>query len=258
MVGFAKVSTVQNVASKNAVGGHRSFLFGAGNSSPKGELADEDENREDWHFKNACTFRGGAGVVDNYEFSWHPGIGDPTIAGWVTVALYLLASVSCWMTMGCVRRQNWNDKSDAHIWRIISVFFFILGINKQLDLQSGMTELGRMLAYSEGWYERRQAVQIYFVVSVAAVCLAIIPAFIYWVRTSPIQMWIALVGSTFVLGYVLIRAASFHHLDSFFRSRFLGLKWYWILEMAGIVIVLLASEWRRAKVVQQIGGRVAS
>lgn len=149
--------------------------------------------------------------------------------------------------MGCVRQQNLDDKSDARIWRFISLFFFILGMNKQLDLQSGMTELGRMVAYSEGWYERRQAVQVYFVIGVAAACVATIPAFIYCIRKSPVQMWIASVGSTFVLGYVLIRAASFHNLDSFFRSRFFGLKWYWILEMAGILIVLLASEWRRAK-----------
>jgi len=150
-----------------------------------------------------------------------------------------------------------NDKSDARIWRFISLFFFILGINKQLDLQSGMTELGRMVAYSQGWYERRQVVQIDFVISVAAACVAIVPACIYCIRKSPIQMWIASIGSTFVLGYVLIRMASFHHLDSFFRSRFLGLKWYWILEMAGILIVLLASEWRRAKAVHQMGGHVA-
>ncbi|MDQ0559928.1 cytochrome bd-type quinol oxidase subunit 2 [Rhizobium mesoamericanum] len=186
-------------------------------------------------------------MTSNYEFRWHPGIGDPTIAGWVTIALYLLTGISCWMTMGCVRQQNLDDKSDARIWRFISLFFFILGMNKQLDLQSGMTELGRMVAYSEGWYERRQAVQVYFVIGVAAACVATIPAFIYCIRKSPVQMWIASVGSTFVLGYVLIRAASFHNLDSFFRSRFFGLKWYWILEMAGILIVLLASEWRRAK-----------
>jgi hypothetical protein len=50
-----------------------------------------------------------------------------------------------------------------------------------------------------------------------------------------------------VLGYVFIRAASFHHIDRFIDSRILGFKWNWVLEMGGIVIVLLGSEWRRAK-----------
>jgi len=44
---------------------------------------------------------------------------------------------------------------------------------------------------------------------------------------------------------VLIRAASFHHIDRFIGDRILGLKWNWILEMGGISIVLLSSEWRQ-------------
>jgi hypothetical protein len=44
---------------------------------------------------------------------------------------------------------------------------------------------------------------------------------------------------------VLIRAASFHHIDRLIGRTILGLKWNWVLEMGGITIVLLASEWRR-------------
>jgi len=197
-------------------------------------------------------------MAPNFEFSWHPGIGDPTAGGWITVALYLLAAGSCWMTVRVLRRQDPKDKSDARLWRNISVLFFLLGINKQLDLQSGLTELGRMVAYSGGWYEHRQTVQIYFIVGITAVCLAILPVLIFGLRKAPFQTWMAVAGSTFVLGYVLIRAASFHHMDSFLRTRLLGLKWYWILEMAGIVIVLISSEWRRAKAFQQVGERVAN
>ena len=32
------------------------------------------------------------------HFNWTPKIGDPTIAGWVTVVLYLLAAGSCWIS----------------------------------------------------------------------------------------------------------------------------------------------------------------
>src|SRR5882724_10971904 len=31
-----------------------------------------------------------------HEFDWSPGIGDPTIGGWLTVILYFLTMVSCW------------------------------------------------------------------------------------------------------------------------------------------------------------------
>ena len=147
------------------------------------------------------------------DFNWEPGIGDPTIGGWVTVVLYLLACVSCWKTAGVALRQDWNGQSDSCVWRAISIVFFLLGINKQLDLQSAMTELGRIVAFAGGWYEQRQIVQIYFSIGVAAICVTATLFLLFWARKSKIQTWLALFGSTFVLGYVLIRAASFHHID---------------------------------------------
>jgi hypothetical protein len=48
---------------------------------------------------------------------------------------------------------------------------FALGINKQLDLQTALTELGRVLALSQGWYEQRQVVQFWFIAALAATCL---------------------------------------------------------------------------------------
>jgi hypothetical protein len=191
-------------------------------------------------------------VTRNYN--WAPGIGDPTIGGWVTVILYFLAFVSCWRTAGVVPRRDRNGHSDSYVWRAISLAFFFLGINKQLDLQSAMTELGRIVAVGGGWYEQRQLVQVYFIVGVAAVCVAATLMLLFWTRKSPIQTWLALVGSTFVLGYVLIRAASFHHIDRFIGGRVLGFKWNWVLEMTGIVIVLLASEWRRLSALKKGDG----
>jgi len=191
------------------------------------------------------------------DFNWAPGIGDPTIGGWITVILYLLAFVSCWKTAGVILRRDWNAKSDSYVWRAISIAFFFLSINKQLDLQSAMSELGRVVAFAGGWYEQRQTVQVYFIIGVAAVCVAGTLILLFWTRKSPIQTWVALVGSTFVLGYVLIRAASFHHIDRFIGGRVLGFKWNWILEMTGIAIVLLASEWRRANVLHLLQRRVA-
>ena len=180
------------------------------------------------------------------EFNWRPGIGDPTIGGWVTVVLYFLACVSCWKTASAVPSRDRDVKDDSYTWRAISVAFFALGINKQLDLQTALTEIGRIFAEAGGWYEQRQSVQLYFIVGVAIFCALALLILLCWARGSPFQTWFALVGSTFVLGYVLIRAASFHHIDRFINSRILELKWNWILEMGGIMIVLLASESRRA------------
>ena len=181
------------------------------------------------------------------EFNWRPGIGDPTIGGWVTVVLYVLTCVSCCRTTYTLRSRGPEAGQERNTWLAIATLFALLGINKQLDLQTALTEIGRVLAYSEGWYAQRRQVQVAFIIGVAGLCLVAILVLLVWARSSPFQTWLALTGSCLVFGYVLIRAASFHHIDRFIDRRILGFKWNWILEMSGIGIVLLASEWRRAK-----------
>lgn len=172
-----------------------------------------------------------------HEFNWRPGIGDPTIGGWVTVILYFLAVISCWITA-----RN-SSLADRKIWYAITVLFLGLGINKQLDLQSALTEMGRIVAIEEVWYARRETVQFYFIIVVALVCSWAIIAMVVASRSA--TTWLALVGTTMVIGFVLIRAASFHHIDRFIGSTVLGFRWNWILEMGGISVVIAASLWRR-------------
>ncbi|WP_244441799.1 hypothetical protein [Rhizobium grahamii] len=110
-----------------------------------------------------------------YNFDWRPEIGDPTIGGWITVALYFVGCVSCHRTMVTVLSPRSSEQFDGFIWRGIAIMFFILGINKQLDLLSAFTEIGRMIAASEGWYDERRTVQFYFIIGVVALCAVALP-----------------------------------------------------------------------------------
>ena len=96
------------------------------------------------------------------EFTWRPGIGDPTIGGWVTVVLYFLAAWSTYKTYRSILspKERW-------LWLLIFVMFIALGINKQLDIQTAFTEIGRIVAAYQGWYDQRQIVQIWFISGVA-------------------------------------------------------------------------------------------
>jgi hypothetical protein len=174
------------------------------------------------------------------EFSWRPGIGDPTLGGWVTVALYFVAVFCTWRTANYPYAMG-----EVRVWRAISLMFVALGINKQLDLQTAVTEVGRIIALSQGWYGERQIVQVWFIIGVAMVCTLIALVLLVFIRNSPAPTWLALLGTTIVLAFVLIRAASFHHIDRFIGDRIAGLKWNWVLEMGGINIVIIAGEWRR-------------
>ena len=179
-------------------------------------------------------------------FNWSPKIGDPTIGGWLTVALYLLTSLSCWTSARKIGLHEARSLPERRAWRFISALFLGLGLNKQLDLQTAMTEAGRFLAHIQGWYAQREFVQLAFIALVAMTCLVAAITLLIWARHAPIPTWLALIGATLVLGFVLIRAASFHHMDRFIGTRILGLRWNWILEMSGIGLVLLASQWRQS------------
>ena len=105
------------------------------------------------------------------HFNWSPGIGDPTIGGWLTVALYLLASLSCWTSARKIALQDACSLQERRAWRSISALFLALGVNKQLDLQTALTEAGRVLAHTQGWYAQREFVQLAFIALVATTCL---------------------------------------------------------------------------------------
>jgi len=179
------------------------------------------------------------------HFNWTPGIGDPTIGGWVTVALYLLASGSCWISAQKLGLEEVPRSNERRAWRAMSVLLLVLGIIKQLNLLTALTAAGRVLARNQGWYEQRQFVQLVFIAVAAMTCLIAAITLLLWARNSPIPTRIALMGTSMVLGFVLIRAVSFHQVDRFIGERVLSLRWNWILEMSGISLVLFASQWRQ-------------
>ena len=158
------------------------------------------------------------------HFNWTPGIGDPTIGGWVTVALYLLASGSCWISAQKLGLEEVPRSNERRAWRAMSVLLLVLGIIKQLNLLTALTAAGRVLARNQGWYEQRQFVQLVFIAVAAMTCLIAAITLLLWARNSPIPTRIALMGTTMVLGFVLIRAVSFHQVDRFIGERILSLR----------------------------------
>jgi len=159
--------------------------------------------------------------------------------------LYLVAAYAVWRVARHLRAAGDVTRSEALVWSVIAILLLALGINKQLDLQSAFTEIGRVVASAQGWYERRWIVQAFFVGLVAGCALMTAVGLLVVLRRAPAPALLALLGTAFVLTFVVIRAASFHHVDVLIGSRLFGLRWNWILEIGGILIVLLAARWRQ-------------
>ena len=134
------------------------------------------------------------------------------------------------------------------MWQAIAILFVVLCISKQLGLETALTEVGRNLAFSEGWYKQRQVVQVALIVLVTLSGIIAEIILLTWARIGRLSTIVALVGATFVVAYLMVRAISFHPVDQFIGGQILGLRWNWVLQMGGIGVVLLASEWRKKQI----------
>lgn len=165
--------------------------------------------------------------------SWVPGIGDPSPMGWLTVAAYLGAAAHCAVL---ARAGRQIPGARVAFWAGCALLLLLLGLNKQLDLQSALTEIGRYLARRQGWYGQRGAVQLAFIGAVALGGLVALAAGLWLASPLTPGRALTLAGLAFIGAFVLIRASSFHHVDAFLGRDLAGLYWNWILELGGIAL----------------------
>lgn len=175
---------------------------------------------------------------------WYPTIGDPTFMGWLTVVAYLFTAILTGISVVNIPGNNFNQKeyrTNQFIWWLITFILLFLGMNKQLDLQSWLTITGKNLALAEGWYESRRIVQSIFIATITIFVITFI-IFIAWLmknnRSS--ARW-GLIGLSMLSCFVVIRAASFHHVDRLINFAPLGIRFNWILELGGIVIIAISA-----------------
>ena len=176
---------------------------------------------------------------------WTAGIGDPSPIGWFTVAAYLVTAVLC---SRAAAQAGWSSHSamglgftERQFWQAMALIFLGLGINKQLDLQSLLTEIGRVAARTEGWYGNRRTYQVLFIEALAVAAAGLVLVLLWIFRRSRPALKLAVLGLTFTTTFVVLRAASFHHVDQLLKHRLLGWRWNWIIELGGIAIVAIAA-----------------
>ncbi len=171
---------------------------------------------------------------------WQPEIGDPSLGGWLTVACYGLACVVAGLVVTRGRGvAPPMRRRERLFWLLICLLMLGLGINKQLDLQSLLTAVGRCVAQTDGWYAERRAVQAAFIalLSVGGLLGVLLTAAVLWTRLP--RNGLAVLGLGVLVTFVLIRAIGFHHFDRVIEMETLGLRVNWILEIGGILLVAL-------------------
>jgi len=129
-------------------------------------------------------------------FGWEPGIGDPTIYGWLTVAAYALGALLSW------RAAQQGAARERRFWLVLAAIMAFLCINKQLDLQTLLTDIARHFAKRDGWYDQRARVQLAFIFALGAATALITLSLLVWMRRSRWPVWGASVGLALLLFFV--------------------------------------------------------
>jgi hypothetical protein len=166
------------------------------------------------------------------ELRWRPEIGDPSFMGWLTVAAYgivALLAARVWF-----KGQDW-------IWLAVALGMTALCVNKQLDLQSLLTDIGRVAANHLGWYEQRRRLQKWFVLGTLAASVVFSGWFIRRYKGFSGRHKLLTSGVLFLVTFIVIRAISFHHFDSFLKVELAGVRMNRALELGGIFLIGTAA-----------------
>ncbi len=177
---------------------------------------------------------------------WRPSIGDPDRAGWVIFVAYGVASFACYRawraSSSAVLRPAFRsvdaarrDRRLGAWWLCLCLTMLALGINKQLDLQTLLIQVGRELAHRHGWHEARQSIKAAVVASLAVGCATLALAWMVALRSSLPRGGLSLAGVVVLAGFVVLRAAQLELMSALH----VGHRLRSVLELSGIALVAL-------------------
>jgi hypothetical protein len=170
---------------------------------------------------------------------WQPGFHDDFFFGWFIAVSYLAGAIVAALLATFLNQME--ERKACKLWFLISLLMLFLGINKQLDLQRLFADIGRQVAFAQGWYHQRRVVQFTFIIIFAA---SFTLAFI-WITKTNKELFrrykLAFFGLFSLLSFVIIRASAFHHFEELIGYDINGIKMNWVLELVGIYMIILAG-----------------
>lgn len=157
--------------------------------------------------------------------SWTMGVDDPTIGGWLVALAYVVAAVASFAAMrryvanarlldGVDSREASDQRTLGRLWLLVGVLMLALAANKQLDLQTLVSEKVRAVARSQGWYDNRRPLQAAVIALIGLLSIVVVAAATYllrrvWRRALPVVAAVVV-----VVAFAGVRAISLHQIDA--------------------------------------------
>lgn len=172
--------------------------------------------------------------------------GDPTVLGWCTTGAYLGAAVLCFRAAAATQQALPPLPDQPLFWRATGTLLVLLGVNKELDLQTWVLLLGRFIIESNGLYDERRFLPKVFFALVSLGVLALLGGFAWLARRVWRECGTALVGLGFLALFVVLRLAYFERMDGVVGLPLAAFRVKWVLELGGIACIAVAA-WARSR-----------
>ncbi|MEN6331990.1 MAG: hypothetical protein ABFD57_08385 [Smithella sp.] len=179
--------------------------------------------------------------------AWLARSGDAYFSSLINTVLYavsILAAAYRWKMLQRIKAPF----AEQVFWLLVILILFVFGINKQLDLQVLLVEIGRPIAMKSGWYESRRIVQALFAFVLTGIAGLFAAMMVFLVRRHWRNNVLALLGLLILFIYGIMETMSQSHvgcsLDSYGKW---GFRLPDMIEMAGILLILANALIHRKK-----------
>jgi cation transport ATPase len=126
-------------------------------------------------------------------------------------------------------------------WFVIGALLLLLGLNKQLDLQTMFEANMKELALTHGWYAQRHLMQLAFIGALAMGLLTML----FLLRRFLAKSWrnnkIVCFGLFLIAVFIVLRAAAFNHFSFLNTRTYLGFNAHALLEIGALGIIFYGT-----------------
>jgi hypothetical protein len=157
---------------------------------------------------------------------------------WVIVALYLFAA---WQCLRVMRVHTPMAPRECKAWWLIAWVMLLLAVTRLTDWPALVVDFARHYAAGHGWYGMRRALQIEIMLFIAVLAVAGISLLRRREGDLPRPASISLGGLIALLTFDAARAVSLHTVDALLGLSLAGVRLNWLIEIAGIVVILAGA-----------------
>ena len=169
--------------------------------------------------------------IDDWWDIW----GDPLLSGAIFMISYGVSALLIFRAARC------STGRERGYWRMCGFLFIFQFFNTNLDLHALIWTTGRCLAHTQGWYENRREVQLFFLIGLALfAALILLTVMIVFLRNITRNILLTL-GVCIALGFTLVKGINYHGVEEFYGGLLGPFRVADYIEYSGIIIAFLAT-----------------